>query len=181
MNLPAYLPGFEHFGKTFITVEPSIGGTHDICICGLTLESGFRTEDAARLRASGYVTHHDQLVAAVAERIEEIQTKSTVSSQNNADRIRSLNNARRKEQGRNTGRDEFLVQFPHAGFYWETVVRIGRDEAGFLMEETTDDWLVSVDGDFGKWLDASELVCGMTDEFYETLTSMAIAITKENL
>ena len=179
--LPAFLPRHENLGKTFVTVVPGALGTWDIKLTDLTLESGFPTEDAALLRASSYVSYRQQLVDGVAERVEWILTRSSASSEANTHRIRALNNARRKEVGLNLGRGSSIVVFQHLGLWWETVVRIDRDEAGFLLEETTDDWLVSICGDRGPWVSGNSVVECFKDWQYEELVEKAIAISKENL
>ncbi len=179
--LPAFLPRHENLGKTFVTVVPGALGTWDIKLTDLTLESGFPTEDAALLRASAYCCYGQQLVEGVADRVEWILTRSSASSEANTHRIRALNNARRKEVGLNLGRGSSIVVFQHLGLWWETVVRIDRDEAGFLLEETTDDWLVSICGDRGPWVSGNSVVECFKDWQYEELVAKAIAISKENL
>lgn len=179
--LPAFLPRHENLGKTFVTVVPGALGTWDIKLTDLTLESGFPTEDAALLRASAYCCYGQQLVEGVADRVEWILTRSSASSEANTHRIRALNNARRKEVGLNLGRGSSIVVFQHLGLWWETVVRIDRDEAGFLMEETTDDWLISVCGDRGPWVSGNGVVECFQDWQYEELVQKAIDISKENL
>lgn len=179
--LPNTLPGFDNLGRTHLSVSPGLVGTFDVELAGLTLETGFQTEDAALLRASAYACYGQQLVEGVADRVEWILTRSSASSEANTHRIRALNNARRKEVGLNLGRGSSIVVFQHLGLWWETVVRIDRDEAGFLMEETTDDWLVSVCGDRGPWVSGNSVVECFKDWQYEELVAKAIAISKENL
>lgn len=179
--LPAFLPRHENLGKTFVTVVPGALGTWDIKLTDLTLESGFPSEDAALLRASSYISYRSQLVDGVAERVEWILTHSSASSEMNACRIRALNNARRQEVGRNLGRGAHIVTFCHFGFWWETIVRIERDDAGFLTEETTDEWLLSVSGDSGAWLSADALVAAMNHQEYAELAWVAVKAAKENL
>ena len=179
--LPRFLPRHENLGKSFVAIAPGACGTFDIQLGDLLLETGFPTEDAALLRASSYISHRRQLVDGVAERVEWILTHSSASSEANANRIRALNNARRQEVGRNLGRGSNIVTFNHLGFWWETVVRIDRDEAGFLIEETTDDWLLSISGDSGAWLSADALVSAMSHQEYAELVWVAVKISKENL